>query len=83
MSYPIDPLKIRGVIVECNTVLQQHKFNVGEVLVGLAELIGRIIVENATTDVQAKEMIDVVGNHVVCTVQLGAEATGKSQIARM
>lgn len=82
MSYPIDSRKVAGVVVECNAALEGKGFNDGEVLVGLAELVGRVIANTNTTPSQMDELQKVVSDHVARTVRIGAHALGKSNIAR-
>jgi hypothetical protein len=82
MSYKIDPRKVAGVVVEANQAINNKGFNHGEVVLGLAELIGRVIVSVSTTPIQAQELVQVVENHLALTLKRGAEATEKSVIAR-
>jgi hypothetical protein len=55
-------------------------FNHGEIILGLSELIGRVIVEASDTSVQAGELMKVAIAHMEKTIRVGAEATGKQQI---
>lgn len=82
MSYKIDPRKVAGVVIEANQAINNKGFNHGEVVLGLAELIGRVIVSVSTTPIQAQELVQVVENHLALTLKRGAEATEKSIIAR-
>jgi hypothetical protein len=77
MSYQIDQRKVAGVVIETNAALNGKDFNHGEVIIGLAELIGRIIVEAADNGIQAKELAQVAANHIGLTIKIGAEATEK------
>ena len=77
MSYKIDQRKVAGVVIEANSALTGKDFNHGEVIIGLAELIGRVIVESADTGIQAKELAQVAANHIGLTIKVGAEATEK------
>lgn len=81
MSYAIDPRKVAGVVKEANAAIESKGFNQGEVLVGLTELLGRVIVETGQHHIQMDEMKQVVHDHLDRTVRIGAHATGKSQIA--
>lgn len=81
MSYPIDPRKVAGVVVECNAALASKGFNTGEILIGLSELLGRIIVEAGQHHIQHDDMKKVVTEHIERTVRIGAHATEKSIIA--
>ena len=77
MSYQIDQRKVAGVVIETNQALSDKDFNHGEVILGLAELIGRIIVDAADSSIQAKELVQVAAAHMSKTIQIGAEAQDK------
>lgn len=80
MSYEIDQHKVVGVVLEANGALGDKGFNHGEIILGLSELIGRVIVEASDTSVQAGELMKVAIAHMEKTIRVGAEATGKQQI---
>lgn len=82
MTYQIDPRKVAGVVVESNAAIKDKGFNQGEVLIGLAELIGRTIVEAGNHQIHHDELKKVVVDHIERTVRIGAFATGKSNIAQ-
>lgn len=82
MSYPIDPRKVAGVVVECNAALQGKPFNHGEVMVGISELLGRVIVEAGAHHIQHDELKKVAVDHLERTIRIGAYATEKSNIAK-
>lgn len=76
-SLPIEPHKVMGVILETNRALKGQGFNQGEVMVGLAELIGRVIVEQSHGPSQTEEFKRVVKQHIDDTIQIGLSAQGK------
>ena len=78
--YNIDQRKVVGVVLEANSALTNKNFNHGEVVLGLAELIGRVIVEAVENPIQAKELMQVAAAHIDRTIKVGAEAKGKSII---
>lgn len=80
MSYEIDQRKVVGVVLEANGALGDKGFNHGEIILGLSELIGRVIVEASDTSVKAGELMKVAIAHMEKTIRVGAEATGKQQI---
>jgi hypothetical protein len=80
MSYQIEKRKIAGVVMEANEAITGKDFNHGEVILGLSELVGRVIVEAADGPLQAKELMQVATNHIANTVRIGAEAREKPQI---
>jgi len=82
MSYQIDASKVAGVVIEANFALNDKGFNHGEVILGLSELIGRVIVESCDTSIQAGDMMKVCMAHIEKTITIGSHATGKSIIAR-
>jgi hypothetical protein len=82
MSYQIDQRKVAGVVIEANLALSSKDFNHGEIIIGLAELLARVIVEAADTNIQAKELVSVALAHIDKTITVGAHATGKSIIAK-
>jgi hypothetical protein len=73
----IEQRKVAGVVTETNAALAGKGFNTGEILVGLAELIGRVIVESGSTTIQMDDMHKVVHDHIKHTMIIGAQATGK------
>jgi len=84
MSYQVDARKVRGVVTEITDALKQcDGCNVAETLVGLSEVIGRIIVDVTVTTVQRDEMVDVVVKHIGVTLKTGFDAKEKSLIARV
>lgn len=83
MSYEIEPRKVAGVVIEANQALNGKGFNHGEVILGLSELIGRIIVEVADNTIQTQELVKVVETHLAKTIQIGSQATEKSLIERV
>ena len=83
MGYQIEPRKVAGVVVEANAALSNKDFNQGEVVLGLAELIGRLIVETAENSIQMKELVAVVEKHLEQTIRIGSQAVGKSLIQRV
>ena len=77
----IDQRKVGGVVIETSRILADKGFNRGEIILGLAELVGRVIVDTAQTDVQAAELSEIVVKHLAKTIEIGVEA-GKSRIIR-
>lgn len=77
----IDQRKVGGVVIEVSRILADKGFNRGEIILGLAELTGRVIVDTAETDIQAAELSQIVVKHLARTIEIGVEA-GKSRIVR-
>ena len=83
MKHIIEPRKVAGVVVECNNVIKAKGFTHAEVLVGLSELLGRIIVDASSNYMQADELYQTVQKHIKDTIKIGNEAQGKSLIERV
>lgn len=77
----IDARKVAGVVIETGRILSDKGFNRGEIILGLSELVGRVIVETAETDIQAAELSKIAVTHLGKTVEIGVEA-GRSRIVR-
>jgi hemoglobin-like flavoprotein len=80
--YNIEQNKVKGVVAECNKAIIALRANHGEVLVGLAELLGRVIVDQASNHIHANEMYMVVQEQLLKTIETGSEAKAKSLIHR-
>lgn len=83
MAYKIDERQVAGVVRETGTALLPHRFNPPEVVIGLAELIGRSIVDMADNHIQMRELEEIVHKHIHRTITIGAHASGKSGLARV
>lgn len=83
MAYQIEPRRVAGVVIEANEALNGKGFNHGEVILGLSELLGRIIVEASDNTLQTQELVKVVETHLAKTIQIGSQATEKSLIERV
>jgi hypothetical protein len=83
MAYSIEPRKVAGVIIETNQALEGKGFNHGEVVVGLSELLGRIIVDAAQNNIQMQELVKVVNSHIAKTIEIGSHARDKNIIKRV
>ena len=83
MAYQIDPRKVAGVILETNQILNGRGFNHGEVIIGLSELLGRIVVECSKNAIQTKEMVKIIESQLTKTIEIGSQATQKSIIERV
>ena len=82
MSYRIERSKVMGVVKEASAALEGKNFNHGEVVVGLTELLGRVIVDVCAGHTQIDDMKKVAVDHLERTVRIGAHATEKSIVAR-
>lgn len=76
MSYEINPNKVAGVVKEVDLMLGNGVFNTGEIIVGLTELIGRVIVKTCDTPVSMGQAAEIVSKHLTNTLYHGAIAKG-------
>jgi len=79
MNVQIEQRKVAGVAIEASRILADKGFNRGEMLLGLSELIGRLIVDTAQDTIQAEELLKIVGSHISKTIDIGVQATKGSQ----
>lgn len=76
MAYPIDPRQVDRICTAAVREFGQGNFNHGELMIGLAEAVGRIIVNACSNPVQMGECVDVVRDHLKRTIAIGAKAKG-------
>jgi hypothetical protein len=79
MNAQIEARKVAGVVIEASRILADKGFNRGEIILGLSELLGRMIVDTAQDTIQAEELLKIVGNHISKTIDIGVQATKGSQ----
>lgn len=77
MQHRIEPRNVAGVVRECNLALANKGINRAEVILGLAELLGRVIVDTGSTSIQMDELAAVARDHIERTVRVGAQAMEK------
>lgn len=82
MRYDVNPKHVMGTIVEVDRVLQGKGFNQVEVMLGLQELVGRLIVEMAKTPVGADEFSTLCKEHLDSTLRVGLQAKSEPIIAQ-
>jgi hypothetical protein len=78
MTVAISREKIIACVKELNFAAGGGKYNYAEVLIALAELQGKVIVANAKHTVQAREMVNVITDHIEKTITVGLRATEKT-----
>lgn len=80
MEVKITPRNVMAVVIEVNTMLQAKSrdlsLNQAEVMLGLQELVGRVIVEMSINQVGADKLIDHAQKHLVDTVRIGMSLKG-------
>lgn len=83
MTTVLDQRKIAGVVVEVSRIVADKGFNRGEILIGLSEMVGRIIVDVAENSIQADELYTLCQQHMSRTIHIGSQASEKQIIARV
>lgn len=79
----IETNKVAGVMQEAAHAVSGKGFNAGEIIVGLSELVGRIIVDTASNHIAMKDMVTAVVEHLDRTIIAGSQAQEKSLIERI
>lgn len=79
MNVQIEQRKVAGVAIEASRILADKGFNRGEIILGLSELIGRVIVDSVQDTLQAEELMKIVGGHISKTIDIGIQASKGSQ----
>ena len=80
MAYEIEQRKVAGVVIETNNALKDKNFNHGELVLGLSEMLGRIIVDAAQSTIQVDELVKVVQTHMSNTIKIGLQVREKSHL---
>lgn len=79
MNVQIEQRKVVGVVTEASRILADKGFNRGEIILGLSELLGRVIVDSVQDTLQAEELMKIVGAHISKTIDIGVQRTKGSQ----
>lgn len=79
MNVQIEQRKVAGVAIEASRILADKGFNRGEIILGLSELLGRVIVDTAQDTIQAEELMKIVGGHISKTIDIGIQAAKGTQ----
>lgn len=79
MNVQIEQRKVAGVAIEASRILADKGFNRGEIILGLSELLGRVIVDSVQDTLQAEELMKIVGGHISKTIDIGIQASKGSQ----
>jgi len=62
MNVQLEQRKIAGVVIEVSQILADKGFNRGEIIIGLSELIGRLIVDSVEDTIQAEELTKIASS---------------------
>lgn len=76
MSYEVTPGNVKWVAENVLKAIGDGKFNHGEVLLGVAEALGRIVVSAAATPVQGVSAMQVIVDHLNDVIKTGYMAKG-------
>lgn len=72
--------RMRGVQEQAMRAIDVRTFDPPEVIFGLAELVGRLIVKSVKgTWLEKKEVMDEVCKHIERTIKAGLEAEGNGR----
>lgn len=74
----IDQRKVAGVVKAGLSLVADKGFARAEIIIGLAELLGRLIVESSEGSIQAEELAKIAHNHTDIAIQIGLRATNKT-----
>lgn len=80
MAYEVTPGNVTWVCENVLKSINDGQFNHGEVMLGIAEALGRVITSAADTPVQALSAIAVVTNHMQAAVLAGFTARGFNMV---
>lgn len=78
MSYEVTPGNVTWVCENVLKSIHDGQFNHGEVMLGIAEALGRVIMNAAETPVQGMSAVEVVSAHLRTTMRAGFIARGYS-----
>lgn len=76
MSYDVSPGNVEWVASTVMRAIGDGRFNSGEVIMGVAEALGRIIVNLSDTPVQGISCAQVMEEHIKRTLFAGFTAKG-------
>jgi hypothetical protein len=82
MQHTITPRNVMAIILEVDACLKAKSkdinFNTVETMIALQELVGRIIVDMAITQVSADELTEHCKKHLDDTIRIGMQVKGRS-----
>lgn len=76
MAYEVQPGNVEWVCSRVLKSLDGGQFNHGEVILGIAEALGRVVVSSAETPVQGTQAAQVILAHLNSTIAAGYSAKG-------
>lgn len=78
-TFHIEQRKLTGVADVTARALYNQGFNSLEIMLGLGEFIGKLVVMEGSTPVQMMELLTVINERMVSSTRMGAEAKGFSR----
>ena len=75
-KYDVSPGNVTWVATRVAQALDGGQFNHGEVIMGVSEALGRIVVSIAETPVQGGQCLQAIVNHLNDTMRAGFGAKG-------
>lgn len=76
MEHNINAQNVQHIVTHLLSVINQGRYNTGDVLIAASELLGRIIVDTCDTPISAIQMATVMEDHIKRTLQAGYTAKG-------
>lgn len=76
MSYDVNPGNVQWVTHRVGQALDGGQFNIAEVMMGLAEVMGRAIVSVSETPVQGVQCAKIMEDHLKRTLVAGFTSKG-------
>lgn len=76
MAYEVTPGNVTWVCENVLKSIRDGQFNHGEVILGVAEALGRIIITSAGTPIQGASAMQVVVDHLNASLAAGYTARG-------
>lgn len=76
MRHDVNPMMVERAVQDTLRSLGNGGLNHAEVLLTLAQSLGRLIVEVCKTPIQMTEMAEAADKHLRQTIHIGAQAKG-------
>ena len=78
MEHNVNAQAVQQIVRHMSSVINQGHYNTGDLLIAVAELLGRIIVDTCETPISAIQMATVMEDHIKRCLQAGFTARGFS-----
>lgn len=75
-QFNVNEGNVQWVVRNVTQSLGDGRFSLGEILLGLTESLGRVVVSSCPTPVQGMQMVDVIQDHLRTTLKAGYSSKG-------